>query len=571
MDDYRQKLLDNPPKILQDLKDEVIKFRTFSKDSSNDIDKIRSNYEKDLEKYVKEAGEQARIEAENYARQEYINQNENQTDNQIAEYVNSIKDIYDSMEENIDILKDRAARTLINDFIKHGQNPALSSALRFIKDKKEIEKQAQNDIDAINQSAYNAQNMQFNQPQLDNNSYMSADNFEAIDDLMIQDDDDDLYSTDQNDNDSSNNNTDQDDLIDDEMDADEIANSMNNIQDEDDNESEESENELDEDNENNEESESDESNESKNDEINKEESEESSLDHINEEDLNEIDDEDINIKQPEDDDQSEDESSDDAPPSEAPDTELNEDDDEDSLNEDDEENDEENDEDNNEESENESYLDESKGKFKKAIQGNLYDNEENDDENLFDQINEDQFDNKKGIENDIIDDMNEVDTSKDLDSISETSTDDKKNSKFSKWVMGIIIAIVVLIILALGTLFVVSEFSDDTEEEKKAEQKAQAEHEQYLKDLKTYILGTDQIVQMGDQTVKVTITKINKDGSVEAEYNEKNKDGEIVKAHTTIDKPVIQTALEKQKKQANKTHNKTIDDEINKSNASDDK
>ena len=576
LDDYRQKLLDNPPKILQDLKDEVIKFRTFSKDSSNDIDKIRSNYEKDLEKYVKEAGEQARIEAENYARQEYINQNENQTDNQIAEYVNSIKDTYDSMEENIDILKDRAARTLINDFIKHGQNPALSSALRFIKDKKEIEKQAQNDIDAINQSAYNAQNMQFNQPQLDNNSYMSADNFEAIDDLMIQNDDDDDDDYDYDYDNENFDNTSEDDLIDDEMNADEIANSMNNIQDnDDDDENEESESddisendEFEHESDKDDESESNESDESdendKSEDIDdSENSEETSLDHINEEDLNEIDDEDINIKQPEEDDQSEEEGSDDTPPSETPDTELNDEDEEDSLN-DENENDE-------KESDNESYLDESKGKFKKAIQGNLYDNEENDDEDLFDQINEDQLDKQKGIENDIIDDMNDVDTSKDLDSISETSSEDKKNSKFSKWVMGIIIAIVVLIILALGTLFVVSEFSDDTEEEKKAEQKAQAEHEQYLRDLKTYILGTDQVVQMGDQTVKVTISKINKDGSVEAEYNDKNKDGEVVKEHTTIDKPVIQTALEKQKKQANKTHNKTIDDEINKDNASDDK
>ena len=579
LDEYRQKLLDNPPKILQDLKDEVVKFRTFSQESSNDIENIRSNYEKDLERYVKEVGEKARLQAEEYARKEYIQQNENQTDNQIAEYVNSIKDTYDSMEENIDMLKGRATRTLINDFIKHGHNPALSSALRFIKDKQEIEKQAQNDIDAINQSANNAQNLQFSQPS--NDEYMSVDNFEPIEDfdpndLMISDDEDEQENTYEDHNEIMNENESNENFDDDEMDAEAIANSMNNIQ----NESEfESEPELDnieedqnkanddDDDENNDQFE--ESNEEDDQEI--ENSKESSLEDMNEDDLNEIDDDDINIKSPEDDDRDDEKVADDAPPSEEPDTELEDKESEDLEEESDEVESLDENKNLDDETENESYLDESKGKFKKAIQGNLYDNEEDDEDDLVDQISEDQLDDKKGIESDIIDDINDVDTSKDLDQIDESGTDEKKNKKFSKIVMGFIIALVILIILALGTLFVVSQFADDSEEEKKAEQKAQAEHEKYLKDLKTYILGSDQVVQMGDQTVKVTITKVNKDGSVEAEYKDKNKDGNVVKEHTTIEKPVIQTALEKQKKQSSKKHNKTIDDEINKDNSSESK
>ena len=579
LDDYRQKLLDNPPKILQDLKDEVVKFRTFSQESSNDIENIRSNYEKDLERYVKEVGEKARLQAEEYARKEYIQQNENQTDNQIAEYVNSIKDTYDSMEENIDMLKGRATRTLINDFIKHGHNPALSSALRFIKDKQEIEKQAQNDIDAINQSANNAQNLQFSQPS--NDEYMSVDNFEPIEDfdpndLMISDDEDEQENTYEDHNEIMNENESNENFDDDEMDAEAIANSMNNIQNESEFESEpeldnieEDQNKANDDNEDKNHNQLEESDEEDNQE--NESSEESSLEDMNEDELNEIDDDDINIKSPEDDDHEDEKVADDAPPSEEPDTELEDKESEDLKEESDEVESLDEDENLNDETENESYLDESKGKFKKAIQGNLYDNEEDDEEDLVEQLSEDQFDDKKNIESDIIDDINDVDTSKDLDQIDESDTDEKKNKKFSKIVMGFIIALVILIILALGTLFVVSQFSDDSEEEKKAEQKAQAEHEKYLKDLKTYILGSDQVVQMGDQTVKVTITKVNKDGSVEAEYKDKNKDGDVVKEHTTIEKPVIQTALEKQKKQSSKKHNKTIDDEINKDNSSESK
>lgn len=127
--------------------------------------------------------------------------------------------------------------------------------------------------------------------------------------------------------------------------------------------------------------------------------------------------------------------------------------------------------------------------------------------------------------------------------------------------MGIIIALVVAIVIAFAALFLVNELSDDnSQQDQKQEQQAKKDHDQYLKDLKTYMLGSTQTVQMGDQTIKVKIVQINKDGSVEAEYKEKNKDGEVVKKRKTIEKPVIESALKKQKKKVNKKENQTIDD-----------
>lgn len=568
IDEYRNKVINQPPQILQDLKDEEIQFREVSKNISSEVNKIQSNYDRELENYVREVGERARIEAEEQAKKEYVAQNESYTQNQINEYVDSMSDTYNSLEASLSEMKDRVARSLINEFIYESHNPALSAALRFIKDKQDLEKRAQNDIDAINQSTQNAQLI--NQQNYDDD-LLDPGMLEMSDDEFDQDDFDDNESEDYAfDNDEFDQDDDDDDYEDlddeesqednDEMSDDSIADSLNQFNDEDSNEESDlntdefgldenlNEQDNDSDEENDEQLEEDVDTDSGSDEENDEESEEDDEKKLDEnldeggaaeedelesdEELNEFNDDEINIITPESDSEDEDEHQD------SPEVDN--------------------------EDGNKKLTHTPKSKFRESIEGNPYDNEDEDDEvdELRDDFNDQTNQNDESIKDDIIEDQNDVDTGKDLDEISQDNDDNKnKKSKKSKIIMGIIIALVVAIVIAFAALFLVNELSDDnSQQNQKQEQQAKKDHDQYLKDLKTYMLGSTQTVQMGDQTIKVKIVQINKDGSVEAEYKEKNKDGEIVKKRKTIEKPVIESALKKQKKKANKKENQTIDD-----------
>lgn len=570
IDEYRNKVINHPPQILQDLKDEETQFREVSKNISSEVNKIQSNYDRELENYVREVGERARIEAEEQAKNEYIAQNEQYTQNQINEYVDSMSDTYNSLEASLSEMKDRVARSLINEFIYESHNPALSAALRFIKDKQDLEKRAQNDIDAINQSTQNAQLM--NQQNYDD-ELLDPDTLEMSDDEFDQDDydfdnnepenyefDDDEFNQNDDDHDHEELDDEESQEDSDDMSDDSIAESINQFSDEDSNEEsdlntdefglDENLNEQDDDSD----KESDEqSDEDANDDSELNEDEESEEDNEkkldknldeggaaeedkpeSDEELNEFNDDEINILTPESDSEDEDEHQD------SPEVD-NEDD-------------------------NKKLTHMPKSKFRESIEGNPYDNEDEDDDDEVDELRDDFNDqnnqNDESIKDDIIEDQNDVDTGKDLDEISQDNDDNKnKKSKKSKIIMGIIIALVVAIVIAFAALFLVNELSDDnSQQDQKQEQQAKKDHDQYLKDLKTYMLGSTQTVQMGDQTIKVKIVQINKDGSVEAEYKEKNKDDEVVKKRKTIEKPIIESALKKQKKKANKKENQTIDD-----------
>ena len=118
--------------------------------------------------------------------------------------------------------------------------------------------------------------------------------------------------------------------------------------------------------------------------------------------------------------------------------------------------------------------------------------------------------------------------------------------------------------LAVIGVFAYMQFSNiQGNDDEKTEAQQQAEQKKHLDDLVKYTQGKETTATIGTKEVKIKILDINQDGSAKASYKEQNKNGDLVKKTTTIDPEVLNSFLERQKKESNSDKNQTIDNSLN--------